>query len=514
MSRGTWGLDVGSTGIKAVEITRTWRSRRVTNYGFFPFSRKDPEGLRREKLHILGKILLRLKKSGEGLVLPLASHRTAVHRIPLPFRDRKKNEKVIKFEVEPLLPFPIDRVMVDSYCPEKKRNEKEALVFAVRKEDLGDQISLMKEAGLDPESMVPEGLALFWLARSLGITPGTGVLLDLGNEKTTMILWRDDSLFLVRSIPIGGEALVRSSRQAGQPSAGECREEPKKKGGEPAMDAVIAPVLGRLAEEIWRTLFSHESLPQGRPMENIFLTGGGSLLPGVEQALEKHLHRPVVALELGAPPFFFLQEVPREHRPAMAVALGAALRGTFADGMNFRKEEFSSSRKAEKKRTRFRLLIVYAVLLVALGMGSLLSNLYLQERRYRDLKTEIRKEFRQAMPGVKKVVNEEQQMRAGVREERARLDSLGGRSGAGSALEILRDLSLMIEPAWKMRVTELVISPESAEVNGEADSFEAVNHLKTRLENSSPYQEVQLKTARASGLEKVIEFKLQISRGT
>jgi Tfp pilus assembly protein PilN len=146
-------------------------------------------------------------------------------------------------------------------------------------------------------------------------------------------------------------------------------------------------------------------------------------------------------------------------------------------------------------------------------MGSFGLNLYLQERRYQDLKGEIRKEFLQAAPEVKKVVNEIQQMKARVREEKGRLDSLGGRSGTGSPLEIVRDLSLMIEPAWKVRFTELSMDPETIEVNGEADSFDAVNQLKIKLESSSQYKEVQLKTARASGLENVIEFKLQMKRG-
>ena len=94
------------------------------------------------------------------------------------------------------------------------------------------------------------------------------------------------------------------------------------------------------------------------------------------------------------------------------------------------------------------------------------------------------------------------------------MDSLGGFPHAGSPLESLRDLSLMIEPAWKVKVTELVIDPETIEVNGEGASFDAVNQLKAKMERNSQYKEVQLKTARASGLENVIEFKLQLKRGS
>ena len=474
---------MGSTGIKAVEITRTWLGQQVTNYGYFPFAHKEKEELRREKLDRLREILPRLGKNGESLILSFPSHRTMVHRALLPFQDRKKNERVVKFEVESLLPFPIDRVVVDFYTPGKNQKEKESLVFAVQKEDLGEQISLMKEVDLDPETLVPEAMALFWLVEKLGIASGqASALLDLGHEKATMIVWQKDTLGLVRSIPVAGEAVSRGP-------------------------------LTRLAEEVKRTLLSYESGPQARPVENIFITGGFALLPGVEKMIGEGLGKTVAVLDLGGNSSFS-RDVPKEYGPALAVALGAALGRSAPDRINFRKEEFSSSQKAQKVKTRVRLLAAYAVILAVMGLGSFGLNLYLQERRYQDLKGEIRKEFLQAVPDVKKVVNEIQQMKARVREEKARMDSLGGSSGTGSPLEIIRDLSLMIEPAWKVRFTELAIDPETIEVNGETNSFDAVNRLKTKLEGSSQYREVQLKTARASGLENVIEFKLQMKRGT
>ncbi len=119
----------------------------------------------------------------------------------------------------------------------------------------------------------------------------------------------------------------------------------------------------------------------------------------------------------------------------------------------------------------------------------------------------------QAQPGVKKVVNEVEQMKTLVQEEKARVNALGGLSKATSPLEILREFSTVIEPEWKVRVTDLVVEPEAIEVTGEADSFETINQVKSRLDKSSLYKEVQLKTARASTLENVVEFKLQMKRG-
>jgi general secretion pathway protein L len=159
------------------------------------------------------------------------------------------------------------------------------------------------------------------------------------------------------------------------------------------------------------------------------------------------------------------------------------------------------------------LLLSYGIMLALLGIAAFGADLYLKERRYQDLRADIRKEFTQAQPGVKKVVNEVQQMKTLVQEERARVNALGGLSKAASPLEILREFSTAIEPGWKVRVTDLVVEPESIEVSGEADSFETINRLKSRLDKSPLYKEVQLKTARAGTVENVVEFKLQMKRG-
>jgi type II secretion system protein L len=482
MKSKTWGLDIGTTGIKAVEVTRTLRGPRVTNYGVLPLNGKEKRNLRTEIIPRLREVFSKLEGRGEDLVYLFPSSLTMVHRIPLPFRDRKKNQQVVKFEAEPFLPFPADQVVVDFYSSEKGQAGKEALVFAVRKGDLGDSLAMLKEAGLDPERVVPEALALFCLIRGLGKTSESpGALLDLGQGRGTLILWHGDRLKLARSIPIP----------------------------EGALSTTAHPNLARLAEEVKRTLLSAGDSLEGQSVEKIYLTGGGSLAPGADKHLSKYLEKPVSPLDLGEA----ASEVPEETRPLLCAALGAAWNDSSADGVNLRREEFAPLQGAQRARGRLKFLISYGIFLGILGVTAFLLNLYLQERKYRDLKAQIRKEFSQALPEVKKVVNEIQQMKAKVQEERAKLGSLGGGPGGGSPLEVLREVSLMVDPGAKIRVTELIVDSEAIELNGEADSFDTVNQLKAHLDRSGKFKGVQLKTARASSLENVIEFKFQMKQG-
>lgn len=510
----TWGLDIGSSGIKAVELTRTWKGFRATRYGFRPIHDGKKEEFLSEKLRGLRGIFPEGEK-GEGLTMAVPSQRTMVHRVLLPFRERKKNLRVVKFETEPLLPFPIDQVVVDFYAGKEKGEGEEALTFAVLKEDLNGPLALMQEARLDPESIIPESIALLWVMKHLAkeVNGGTKALLDLGHEKTTLTIWSGGALVLVRAIPIAGAAVSRALEQKLKITPAEAAGLKEKGLIDPAGQAAVSDVFIRLADEVKRTIISYESGPEGKAVEKIFLTGGSAGLTGIEKSLGGLLGKPAAVLHLEESSPFLLRDIPREYHHALTVALGAALWGSWPGEMNFRQEEFVSSKKVKKERSRITLLLSYAVILSLLGIAAFSTDLYLKEKRYRDLKAEIRKEFLQARPGIKKVVNEMQQMKGFVQEERARVDALGGLSKAGFPLEILHELSAMTDPAWKVKVTELVIDPETLELNGEADSFDTVNRLKAKLDRSSFFKDVQLKTARASTIENVIEFKLQMKRG-
>lgn len=470
-----WGLDIGASAIKAVKLARSWKGYRIISYGYYPFG--SAQNLQEEKQQILNKIFPE-KEREKRIIWAFPSHQTMVHTISLPFQERKKNEQVVKFEVEPLLPFPIDEVVADFFPQRNYREQRKALVFAVRKADLQEESSLWRESGLDPESLVPEAVALFWLIKYLRNTEEAGALLDLGAEKATIIFWQNGGLALARSF------LLKQDDNFGE----------------------------RLAKEVRRTLITYESQLEGETIKEFLITGGRANSPGIIDKLAADLLRSVNQLNLvqGFPSLE--SEVPEKYHHTLSVALGCALWQAAAEEehLNLRREEFASLKKKEKVKWRVSLLITYGIVLMLLGLLVLGIDFYLKDRKYRELKANIRQEFWQANPGVKKVVNEVQQMRNIVQEERTRVRALAGMAKGTTPIEVIYELSRALEPTWKIRVTELTIDLETAEISGEADSFATVNQLKSRLDNSPLFQEGQLKTARASALENIVEFKIQM----
>lgn len=474
-----WGLDIGSTGIKVIKLAYSWKGFRIVSYGYYPFS--SQQNPTEEKRLILDKIFSPRAKR-ENVILSFPSQRTIVHRLSLPFTERKKNEQVIKLEVESFLPFPIEEIVADFFPAKNYKGERASLAFVASKEDIAAELSSLTEVGLDPESLIPEAVSLFWLARFLKKTDTPGALLDLGAEKATLVIWQDGGLALTRSLPLSGK------------EENNC--------------------LRRLSGELQRTLMAYESDPRNSKIDKIWLTGGLIHREGIREKLTAELPKTVDLLDLAEEFPSLKEEVPEKYHHSLAVALGSTLweSAEEEEHLNLRREEFASPKKTEKARSRISLTITYGIIWALLGLAVLGTNYYLKESKYRELKTQIRHEFLQAYPGVKKVVNEVQQMKNLLQEERIKTGTLGGKSKGGAPLEVIYEISAAVEPDWKIRITELIMEAEAVEIAGEADSFETANRLKSKLDNSNLFKEGQLKVVRASSLENIIEFKIQMKK--
>ncbi|MGQ9695495.1 MAG: PilN domain-containing protein [Thermodesulfobacteriota bacterium] len=474
-----WGLDIGSAGIKAIKLAHSWRGSQVVSYGFYPF--REQLNLEEEKKQILDKIFSSREK-GETIFLSFPSQRTMVHRLSLPFAERKKNEQVLKFEVEPFLPLPAEEVIADFFPQPNFRQKKEALVFAASKSDLREYLSFVPEVGIDPESLIPEAVSLFWLVGFLKKIDNPGALLDLGVEKGTLIIWQDRGLTLARSLAV-----------AAAPDVDYCR---------------------RLSAEIQRTLMAYESHGENEEVEKIWLTGGLANRLGLRERLAEVLGRKIDLLDLTIGFPSLKEEVPASYHHSLAVALGSALGAVVpaAERLNLRREELASARKLERERSRLSILTTYGTILALLALAALGIDYYLKESRYRELKNQIRLEFLQANPGAKKIVHEVQQMRNLVQEEKKRTGAWAGMDKDVSPLEVIFAISSAVAPTWKVRITELTMEGETVEISGEADSFETANRLKDLLDNSHLFKEGQLKVARVSTLENVVEFKIQMKK--
>jgi len=69
----------------------------------------------------------------------------------LPFRDRRRLDQTVPFELESQVPFGLDDVVVDYQVVHRDRTGSSVLAALVQRKDLEDHLAVLAAAGLDPK---------------------------------------------------------------------------------------------------------------------------------------------------------------------------------------------------------------------------------------------------------------------------------------------------------------------------------------------------------------------------
>jgi type IV pilus assembly protein PilM len=293
------GVDVGSTTLKIVELTRANGDVLLRRCTIVPLEGDDAA-------KALKRVCAATGLSTAQAALGLASPEVIVRPFQFPTMPKKELESAIQLEAEQAIlnGHSLGGMAIDWHILSPNGGEAlRGLLAVVPKEVLDARLRQAKTAGLRPSVVDVEGLALwnaFWtLVGSRQAPPKTVLLVNVGAKTTNLVIAKGpDELILVRDLQLGAEAL----------SGGQERE---------------------WVEEIRDSLGYARSKAGLRSLEAAYLTGGGSG-PSVMTALMSTVMVPV---EFWNP----LQQLTRDADspaveesagPLLAVAIGLALRKT------------------------------------------------------------------------------------------------------------------------------------------------------------------------------------------
>jgi general secretion pathway protein L len=501
--RGTWrGFEV----VKAVE------RRLPTDTG----TTCPPE----EMAQALSELLSAHAIKPTHVVSAIPAQATFVRNLLLPFRDPRKIREVLKFELEPHIPYAVEDVIVDFA---KVRNVDsggcEVLAAAVSKKAMADHLHVLDLAGLAPAVVDWEIFAelnsyLAWrpLAASHPV-----VLVNLGASKTTVKIIQDGSIRFTRSIVRGGNALTESIRQrftltSAQAEAMKLSDRDRDRS---SIAESIETFLGMLAKEIDHTLLAYNTRAGEEPIQEIVLLGGGAGLPEAVPFFEAHYGLPTTLFDMDQRLF---PPSPMSLHPeaglVMPVAFGLAQRQLRrrALGLDFRQEEFALRKSYDELRSQLLSLGGMVALLVGISLFDLYYHLRTKETQYAMLQHQVEAIFRETFPEVRRVSNEVSQAQEKLREIEANLKGVGTLSGPqGSALEMLRELAVRTPQGLQVKITDLTISTEGISISGETQSFDGVDSLKKAYAASPYFDEVKVSQARAATGGKGVEFKIAMA---
>lgn len=377
---GLLGIDIGTGGIKMVEIQKKSGRPHLVTYGYTSQEGPDAPGNIMQDTKLAASVLKELHaKSGsksKQANVSLPSHEIfhAIVTVPQPKKDDSELKHMIEAQTAKLLPLPLNEMILDStvidqdLLPKKQsdtekkgkeatkqnaksdKDEKNAEAFIPLQEErtptkhirvlvsgspkklVQQYLEVFKASGLELASLETEAFAL---VRSLiGKDTSHIMLVDIGYERSNITVVHDGIPFLHRSIQAGGAMVTRQLAKSMGVSEAEAEQFKLdlalNTGDVQSIPPAVHEVLAPLIHEIKYSLSLYDQQVQGMAeVEKIIITGGSAHLPYLESMITNELDMNVF---LGDPWARIatpvqLRPVLDEIGPRFSVAAGLAMKG-------------------------------------------------------------------------------------------------------------------------------------------------------------------------------------------
>ena len=499
------GLDIGSDSIKAVLANASGRMdvRVIASETVRLEGAIDLEAA----LMNVAEMIRPIVSSKIRCIVSLPPSDVMFRQIHLPFHDESKIKKTLPFELEPLLPLPIEEVVVDYiHLPDDG-----LLVAAVGKDRIKKVISAV-EAHLGNVSAIDIATAALALPllEQKALT-SAGILLDVGASSTFAVFYEKNALIQIRSFAFGGNTITDALAQDFSCSPEEAEQIKISAGyGTKTGKAVLAchQFCVSLANtvEFMRLNETLHSVPA-----EILVTGGGSLFKPLGDDLEKTFGAPMKALDFGRSGQLEIDEKlqSRYSPPIMNTAL-ATVKRAFASrkSFNFRQGEFAakSVRGDLGKQFKWGALIVGIILLLA--AVDLFLDYQWQAKQAGNLKNQISMVFKKHYPQTQ-MVDPVAQLRTKLAEDKKTYGMDNGGSGV-TVLELLKDMSGFISPAMDIILTHMHYENNIVLLTGEAKKIEDVTNVKNELLKSKYFKNIAINSTSLAREGAKLNFDLRI----
>jgi len=338
------GLDISSTSVKLLELSKSGARYRVESYGVEPLppnavvekNISDVEGVG----DAVKRLLARAKASSRTCAVAVAGSAVITKTIEMDASlsdDEMENQ--ITVEADQYIPYPLDEVAIDFEVmglSEETGDQVEVLLAACRRENVELREAALDLGGVKPRVVDIEAHAMkraFELVQpQLGANPEDLVvaIIDIGATMTTLSVLADDKSIYTREQLFGGKQLTEEIQRRYGLSFEEAGLA-KKRGGLPDdyEQEVLQPFKEAVLQQVTRSLQFFFSSSQYDDVDYIVLAGGTASIEGMAEMIESKLGTPTII----ANPFLDMALAGKvdstalaNDAPAMMIACGLAMR--------------------------------------------------------------------------------------------------------------------------------------------------------------------------------------------
>lgn len=487
------GLEISESHVTAVQLKSGLKGYEISACARIPLKGNESFG------DALKELSIRMDLRSDSCIASIPPAVLSYRNLQMPFKEKKKIVQTLPFEIEPVIPFPIEDLSFDFVVTEGDEQNK-IVAASVKNEIISSYLAHFNNYGIDPNVLEISGVPLIsWLLKQPE-TPDDFILLYLQEKSACLIFTLKRRINLIRAFSFNGKRFVEA---CSRPS-----DHVKKGFNSEDLKAVCRKVRITLNANIWGDA-------DISPPEKAYIAGLGSDFPELDDFFEMYLDMPVKLVDVGTDPKVGISEDVRERwdHPLMDGALALALRdGKRDQGFNFRKGEFEVKKhyaglKRQFKRASVFLFIIAALLVVDFGV-----DYYFLEKRYKRLGQEMTDIFKSTFPEINRIVDPLQQMKVKVRELNGASDQEFSPYGDANVLDLLKDISVRLPKSLTIIITSMTIDDEAIRMSGKTDNFNNVDAVKGALRQSEFFDSVAISAANLDRSGKQVQFELKLRR--
>ncbi len=297
------GIDISSTSVKLLELSRSGERYKVESYGVEPLPPSavveknivDPEAVG----EAIAKVVAKSRASSKLASVAVAGSAVITKTIQMSVgMTDQEMESQISLEADQYIPYPLDEVAIDFEIQGESALNPEmvdVLLAACRKENVEMREDSLEIGGLTAKVVDVEAYcmerAFNLLEPQLGLAGEGSVVavVDIGATMTTLSVIVDGKTIYTREQLFGGKQLTEEIQRRYGLSVEEAGMA-KKQGGLPDdyQQEVLAPFREAIVLQVSRALQFFFSSSQYNEVDCIVLAGGTSSIPGIaEQVHDK-----------------------------------------------------------------------------------------------------------------------------------------------------------------------------------------------------------------------------------
>lgn len=298
--KNTFGLDIGHSSIKLMQIDHSGKKPQVVGYGTVGFPSeaidndgfvKDPEALASAINELIPKLLVGSVNSKHAVVsIPNSNSFSRV--ITLPQMNSKELSEAVEAEVDQSIPLNNDELYFDwEVAAQLDQGMQEIQIVAVPKRLVDSYMDVFKIVGLEVAALESNITAMTRIVVQSEAHDVSSLIVDIGSNACDISIYDGSAIRATGTVGSSSERMTQHIAEALQVSEEQAHRiktryglEKSKKQAE--IVAATEKELTKLVQEIKKVIRYYADRSRGsEPIGQIIILGGGANLPGLASYL-------------------------------------------------------------------------------------------------------------------------------------------------------------------------------------------------------------------------------------